>query len=264
MSVSATLRGWGKTAALAAGGFVGDSPLFLADYLLRFLRVALLLSLWKMLLAGRSVGGMSLSAALTYTWLGEVLSEPLACRTELGNALWDGSIATRVLRPGPLLGQFVAEAAGRWVFGFVFFSVPLFLIAPVLEVDIRPAGPLALALFVPGLLLAMTVAISLEALYGAGLVLLEQNLWAFQRVRAALELLLSGRVIPLPLLPWGLGAWFGWLPFAAVAAAPLQIYTGVGNPWRILLAQAIWALILPLAAHLLWTRNRERLVGYGG
>ena len=45
-----------KTAAMAAASFVGDSPLFLIDYLLRFLRVAVLLSLWRMILAGQGAG----------------------------------------------------------------------------------------------------------------------------------------------------------------------------------------------------------------
>lgn len=44
-----TLHKYWKTTAIAAAGYA-DSPLFLMDYLLRFLRVAVLLSIWRTIL----------------------------------------------------------------------------------------------------------------------------------------------------------------------------------------------------------------------
>src|SRR5262249_43831596 len=44
------LRKYGKTAAMSAASFTGDSPLFLLDYLLRFLRVVALLAVWRTIL----------------------------------------------------------------------------------------------------------------------------------------------------------------------------------------------------------------------
>ncbi len=45
-----------------------DDPLFLADNLTRFLRVAVLLSIWRVLFAGKgTVSGMSVDSVLTYT-----------------------------------------------------------------------------------------------------------------------------------------------------------------------------------------------------
>src|SRR5579872_1005903 len=92
-------RGFAKTAQIAALGAAGENLLFLVDYLLRFLRVALLLSLWRLVLARHPVPEMGTAAVLTYTLIAEVFSEPLACRTELDVSLWDGTITTRVLRP---------------------------------------------------------------------------------------------------------------------------------------------------------------------
>ena len=40
-----------KTAQLAAAGFVGDSPLFLLDYLLRVVPVVVLVGLWRTILS---------------------------------------------------------------------------------------------------------------------------------------------------------------------------------------------------------------------
>ena len=38
-------------------------------------------------------------------------------------------------------------------------------------------------------------------------------------------MLMSGALLPLAYYPWGLGEVFAWLPFAAMAWAPLAIYT---------------------------------------
>ncbi len=92
-----------KTATMAASAFAGDSPLFMVDYLLRFLRVAVLLALWRTILAGKGeVSGMTMASVLTYTLVAEVFAEPLSCYTRLEDALWNGTIALRFL---PILGE---------------------------------------------------------------------------------------------------------------------------------------------------------------
>jgi ABC-type uncharacterized transport system permease subunit len=82
-------------------------------------------------------------------------------------------------------------------------------------------------------------------------------------LRGAILGVLSGALLPLAILPWGLGKVFDWLPFASMASAPLRIYTGTGS-WPVLLLQAGWAVVLWLVAAWLWRACRERLVGYGG
>lgn len=254
-----------KTAAMAAAAHAGESPLFLADYLLRFLRVAVLLSLWRVILAGRGpVAGMTLAAVLTYTLIAEVFAEQLAPRAGFEGALWDGSIVTRYLRPLPVTGQFVAEMAGQWAVGLLCCSLPLLLAAPLLGVDPRPAGMVAALLFPFSLLLAIVVGLALDFLFAALMVYLEVSVWLLNQVRAAAGVLLSGAMIPLALLPWGIGDLFGWLPFAAMASAPLRVYTGSGDPLPLLGAQLAWALVLWPLAHWCWRANRERVVSHGG
>lgn len=254
-----------KTAAMAAASHVGDSPLFLLDYLLRFLRVAVLLSLWRMVLGGRGeVSGMTMASVLTYTLVGEVLAEPLAGRTLLEGALWDGSIANRLLRPVGIFRDLAAEACGRWSFGLAAFSLPLLIAAPLLGVNPLPAGAGAAALFVPSLALAVSVGLALDFIFCTLMVALSLNRWALNQLRSAVTVLLTGAMVPLALLPWGIGDVFSWLPFAAMASAPLRIYTGTGEPLALLAMQAAWSLILWPLAHGLWRANRERLVSYGG
>lgn len=259
------LHKYQKTAAMAATGVIGDNSLFLFDYLLRFLRVALLLALWRTLLAGRGpVSGMTLASVLTYTLVAEVFAEPLACRTWLESAFWDGSITTRFLRPIGLFAQFAVEMVGRWMFGFCLFSLPLLLLSPLLGVHPLPASPIAGGLFLLSLTLGVAVGLALEYIFSAIAIGMEWHPYALNSMRAAIGSLLSGALVPLALLPWGLGTALGLLPFAALASAPLRIYTGTGEAWRLIGLQAFWAVVLWPLAHRLWIVNREKMISHGG
>jgi ABC-2 type transport system permease protein len=259
-----------RTAQLAAASYVGDSPLFLLDYLLRIVRVVVLLALWRSIL-GTPTGeralaeaGLSLAAVLTYTVVSEAFSQQLEVRTELDVELWDGAVVVRFLRPASLVGQLAAELLGRWAFGLVGFAIPLFLVAPLLGVDPLPASPVAGALFVASLVLGTTVGLALDFIFAILMAALQISVWVVHSVRTAVGTVLSGALIPLALLPGGLGELFGYLPFAATASAPLRIYTASGPPALLLLSQVSWAVCLWLIAGRLWSANRERLVGYGG
>ena len=254
-----------KTAAMAAAGFIGDSPLFLLDYLIRFLRVAVLLSIWRMILTDRGVvSGMTLASVLTYTLIAEAFAEQLSCRTELDITIWNGSIATRLLHPVNTFGEYAAETFGRWVFRFCTFSLPLLILSPLLGVNPLPPSVLETALFLLSLALAVSVGLALDFIFAALMVSLELNVWATQQVRSAVTILLSGALLPLALLPWGLGRIFEWLPFASMASAPLRIYTGTGEALGLMALQALWCAILWPVAHLLWRTSRERMTSYGG
>lgn len=244
---------------------MGDSPLFLVDYGLRLVRVIVLLSIWRTIFIGRgATGGMTLAAVLTYTLIAEVFAEPLNVRTDLGDALWQGEIAVRFLQPFGIVGQFAADVMGRWLFGLGCFSLPLLLLAPLLGVDQRPASPAAAGWFVASLVLAIAIGLALDFIFTALIVALETSQWAIAYLRRGLTTLLSGAVLPLALLPWGIGGIFAWLPFASTASAPLRLYTGTGSPLNLLPRQAGWAIVLALLARWLWRKHREGLVGFGG
>ena len=207
---------------------------------------------------------MSLAAVLTYTLIAEVFAEQLSPRTTLVIAFWEGTIVLRFLRPMGLVRQFAAEMAGGWAVHFALFSIPLLAIAPLLGVDPRPASPTAGALFVVSLGLAILVGVALDLLFSTATVAFGQNPWVADYIRVALATLLSGALLPLAYYPWGLAELFSWLPFAAMAWAPLAIFTGTGDPSPRLVSQVVWIVILwPLVGRI-WQANREKVVGYGG
>jgi ABC-2 type transport system permease protein len=259
------LHKYGKTAAISAASLVGDSKLFLIDYLLRLLRVGLLLSIWRTLFAGRAaVGGMTLPVVLTYSLVAEAFGEPLNARTDLPDYFWNGTITTRFLRPMSLFGQFGAEACGKWAMGFCLFSLPLLLLAPLMGVTPLPASAASGLYFAISLVLAVSVGMALEASFVAVGIWSQMPVWAIDRARSALNALLSGALIPLALLPFHLGAAFEWLPFASMASAPMRLYTGTGDPLQMIGLQLAWCAALWPLAYRLWDASRERMVSYGG
>jgi ABC-2 type transport system permease protein len=259
------LRRYGKTASLAAWSAMGEGKLFLLDYLLRLLRVVVLLAIWRTVLpAHGAVSGMTLGAVLTYTVISEAFAEQLACRTNIGTELWEGSLTMRMLMPLTMVEHYAADMWGRWLVGLGLFTLPLLLCAPLLGVSPLPASPLAGVLFVLSLALAITIGLAVEFFFLGLTFALGQAVWVIARMRVAVVTLLSGALLPLALLPWGLGGVVAWLPFAAMVSAPLQIYTGTGNVTWLLLAQAGWAIVLWPLTLWLWRANREKLVGYGG
>jgi ABC-type uncharacterized transport system permease subunit len=258
------LRPYWATAALSATSIAAESPLFLADYVLRFVRVAVLLTLWHTILRGRGeVSGMTLAAVLTYTLVAQAFADQLDPRSGISESMWNGSFQNHFTRPMGIVGQFAAEMSGHWSIGLVIFAVPLLLCAPLMGVDPRPVSPANGFLFMASLALGVSVGLALDFFFGALTVMLDIGEWVIESLRRAAATLLSGALLPLALLPWGLGDIFNWLPFAAVASAPLRIYTGTGDPLRLMATQALWSLLLWPLTQYLWRANRERLAGYG-
>ncbi|HUR50012.1 MAG TPA: ABC-2 family transporter protein [Acidimicrobiales bacterium] len=261
----ASFRQYRATAALAGSLGFGENALVLFGYVLRILQVLLLLSLWRALFADRGeVGGLQLSDVLTYTLLSTAFAAQLDARTNLDQAIWEGTVVRRLLRPVPLFGDFVAEMSGRWLFGLLSFTAPLLLLAPLLGVSVLPRSLEAGAFFVVSLLLAIAVGTALDFLFGSLIVWLDQSLWAVYYARLGVVVVLSGALVPLPLLPWGIGTVLSWLPFASMASAPLLIFLGQGDPLPLLAGQAFWAVFLWWAAVRVWRLSLPRMVAYGG
>ena len=201
------LHKYGKTIAIVATQSLNDALWgLMGDFALRLFHVAILLSLWRTVMAGQGVvAGMSLDAVLTYTMIAAIFADQLSGRTRIDDDLWSGNIANRFLRPMGIYGQMLAEMVGGWIPGLLFFALPLFLIAPLLGVDPFPATWTAGLWFLLSLTLGVAVGTALDLFFAACMVFLEHSVYALQRIRTTLTLLLSGRLVPLALLPWGLG-----------------------------------------------------------
>jgi len=250
---------------MAATATFGDDPLFMLGHGISILRTVVLFSIWRMIGARHGmVGDMTLSEVLTYTLISYVFAGFLSFRTNFAGELWNSAIVTRFLRPMPVFPQYVAEALATWGVGFLLFRLPLLLLAPLLGVNPLPPHLVAVPWFLLSLLLAVAVGAALDLFFGSLVVALGQGDYAVNSLRMALTVLFSGAVIPLAVMPWGLDRVFGWLPFAAMASAPLRIYTETGPPLPLLAMQLGWCIVLWPLALWVWRSQRERLVTYGG
>lgn len=256
---------WKTMSVVATDSLHDQGFVLIGNYTLRLLRVVFLMSLWHTLLPGEGdVSGMTRDAVLTYTLIAEIFSGFMSVRTGLDSALWRGDIANRLLRPVGIYSQFIAEMLGGRIPDFILFSLPLFFMAPLFGINPLPANPTLGGLFILSLFLGILIGVAFDFIFASLLVFLEQSVYALMQIRDAVSVLLSGAIIPLALLPWGLGDVLTWLPFASVASAPLRIYTNTGDPVFLLSLQIAWAIVLWPIAHALWNFNRERLVSHGG
>ncbi|HEU5315414.1 MAG TPA: ABC-2 family transporter protein [Chloroflexota bacterium] len=265
----AATRKYLKTAEMAFSAFFSDGPLVLLDYLMRLLRVMILLALWRLVLDSRGAGatddpGLSLGALLTYTLIAQVFAPQLDVTTRIEDAMWEGTLTGRFLQPMGLVANFTSELLGTWAMVFLTFSAPLLLLAPALGVDPRPASPLHGLLFVASLALAATLGVAVDFIFCGIAGAIGQNIWLIKYVRTGLMTILSGVLLPLQFLPWGLGDVFAWLPFASMASAPLRVYTGTGDAAWLIPLQAAWCVALWPVASWIWSANRERLAFHGG
>lgn len=261
----AAWRGYWSTAMLAAGNPLSDGAWVLIDYLVRVMRVVLLVSIWRTVMpAVGEVGGMTLGSVLTYTLVAAAFGPLLDVRTTLSWTIWNGSVVSRWLQPIGMPGLYASEQIGEWAFGLAVFALPLYLLAPLLGVDPLPASAVHGALFVLSLALGVTVGLALDFLFGALMLFMNETLWGIEQLRNATLILLSGALLPLQLYPWGIGDVFAWLPFAAMGSAPLRVYTGTGDPAALIASQGAWAIVLWVAATWAWRSGRERMASMGG
>jgi ABC-2 type transport system permease protein len=259
------VRGHLATVRVAAFGPLADGLWILGALLPQFVRVLILLAVWRTLIPpGAEVAGYHIGTVLTYSLFGAVFAVQLDVRTPVAEALWTGAIANRFTWPMPVATQYAAEMIGEWTSHIVLVSIPLLLLAPALGVDARPASAADLLLFLISLGLAIVVGLAIDMAYAVLTVGVDLGPRSFQAVRAVLQSVCSGAWIPLALLPFHLGGVFRWLPFASAASAPLVIYTGAGDPLPLILTQLAWALVLGLAVCLAWRSIRERMALYGG
>lgn len=254
-----------RTAAMEASGSAGEDAYFIVRFVFRILRVIVLLSVWRAIFAAKPLGlEQSMAMILTYTLVAEIFAEQLSPRTNIEWQMFDGGIAMNYLQPMGLALQFAARMVGHWMLGLVLVSLPLLLLAPILGVNVLPTNTFAVAFFLLSLTLSAVVGVALDFVFAALIVFIQGSAYVIGLVRVAVATLLSGAVLPLSVLPYGLGEVFQWLPFASTASAPLRIYTGDGQPMVLIAVQVIWAVVLWLLANWLWRTNRERFVSYGG
>jgi ABC-2 type transport system permease protein len=261
------VKAYGKLIQLeATSPMSGGILYFLSGYVVRFIRTLLLLSIWRVVLSQTSTTTPGqLDEVLRYTLLAAIFWQQIDVETTASLTFWEGTASSRYLRPLSIFGQYISETIGKWIPGLLFFSVPVLLLSPVLGIDMWPSSAATLCLFIISLFAGILSGFAMDFILTGVMMYLGNANYIAAQIRAAITMFLSGALIPLYLLPFGIGNVLEWLPFATMASAPLSIYTGTAeNVTWIILLQLGWCIILWIVAAYIWKKNRQKLVIFGG
>lgn len=227
---------------------------------------------------GASAAGapMSLSQAITYTWLAQGLLAllPWLGDPEVAQAVRTGSVAYDRLRPVDPYALWFARSAG-WIAARVLPRMALMaafagLVLPLAGLGDwawqAPAGIVAGLAFAASAMLALLLSTSFVMLLNiaAASALNERGINA---LAAPTVIVFSGNLLPLVLLP---DAWQQWLllqPLAGVMDIPARIYFGQLAGAQALVGlglQAAWILLLVAIGHAAMVRTMRQLQVQGG
>jgi len=258
-----TINKYIVTAATAMRGQTNGGIIYMfPNILVNLMYLFPLMFLWRVL-AGEGVGldvGMTLMQLLTYTYINTLLSEMLVVRTMASSWSYEGQLISLYGRPFSVFGQLIAQTVGGWIPMLLIFSLPMLMIAPLFGVTVIPAS----LWFIPSLLLCISLGFAIDFIFACVTIRFRGMAWLSYSIRMAIVSLFSGTVIPFRILPFGLTRVFELQPFGSLGGAPLSLFVGAADPFRIIGIQMMWNIILWPVALIWFAKSKEMQVSYGG
>ncbi|HEY0988765.1 MAG TPA: ABC-2 family transporter protein [Kofleriaceae bacterium] len=254
-------------------------------------RAAALAGLWTQLVFGMvlimiyegfyrsstaDVQPMAFPQVASYVWLGQALLAmlPWNIDRELHAMVRSGAVAYELCRPVDLYGLWYARAVAHRTAPTVLRAVPMVVFAtvvlPLVGLDEwRLEPPVSLAAgagFALALVCALALACAISTLVNITMLWTIQNDGVLIIVTSVVSLL-SGLLVPLPLLPDWAQPVLRWLPFAGVLDLPYRIYNGhiAADGLALVLARQLgWTLAIVALGRRWLGRGMRRLVVQGG
>ena len=226
--------------------------------------------------SGAATPPMTLRQTIDYIWLAQAFFRllPWAVDPEVTRMVRTGDVLYERLRPVDAHTFWYARAVALRTASPLLRAIPMILITAVLFPLIGlsewalspPAGMSAAFLFASSMVLvvALTAAISTILDIVTVATLSDRGV---NTVIGPIVIVLSGNLVPLPLLPDWLQPLLALQPFAGLVDTPFRIYSGhlAGAAALVALArQAVWTLILIALGRLLMTRVMARVQVQGG
>jgi ABC-2 type transport system permease protein len=193
---------------------------------------------------------------LTGTWVAWQLNEELR----------SGALALRLLRPiHPFVALMVSHAAAIPLRGVVAIPITIILLISTGGASLSHA-PLHLLLLVPSLAMAWIITFALMFAIGCLAFFLTRAI-AILDIYFGVFAVLSGYLLPLPLMPRWLAEVAAWSPFRAMLSAPVELMTRAGlsdgDAAGLVLGQLAWTAATVALALGLWRRGLRRFEGVG-
>jgi ABC-2 type transport system permease protein len=232
----------------------------LPEVFIRGITLLALINLWKAAMQSASDLEIGISQMLSYTYASAILSDMLVVKTQASGWLSEGVLLRLYTRPLALLSQLVAETIGGWAASLALFSLPMALAAPLFGISLKPASPF----FFVSLILCVSLGFAVDALFSCLSIKLGHMNWLVGRIRQAIAALLSGSVVPIKMLPFGMGEYMRFQPFASLGGATLSIFVASSDTAQTIMLQIAWNLIIWPIALLALKKSQEGIVSYGG
>lgn len=211
---------------------------------------------------------LSYPDAITYLWLGQAFLAmfPWNVETDIRALIRSGNVAYELLRPLDLYTFWFCRVLAYRTAPVVLRAGPMFIVAGLLFGMKLPPTWESLGLWIVSMLGMLALSCAITTLLTLSL------LWTISgdgivRIAPGLVTLLSGMLIPIPLMPkWAQPVLYA-LPFRGVCDTPFRIYSGNMPPVEAIPAivqQFVWAVVLIAAGRLALARGLRRLVVQGG
>jgi len=211
---------------------------------------------------GGDVAGYSVVAITWYVVTTEASTVSLHQRmiSDIGRDIGSGAIAVELLRPVSVLGVRISAELGRALPRLALCAATGAVLAVVTAG--APPRPVALALAVPSLVLAVACNIVLQHAFAAVAFWIRDagSAWFLYQ---KLVFVLGGMLIPLEALPDWLERIAFLLPFWAMSYAPARLASGHLEP-GLLLGQVGWLAVLLWSAVAMFRAGERRLQVVGG
>jgi ABC-2 type transport system permease protein len=256
-------RGYGRYAAYPGATYAG----LFTNVVFGFLIAYILLAVYE---RATVIGGYDVRDAIAYVWLSQGLLTVVgifgAGWFELARRVQTGDIATDLQRPLDVQRTELVQDLGRAGYQVLWRALPQFGL-----------GVLLFEITIPGeagrwLVFALSVVLAVLVSFGVRFLTNLTSFWLLDYrgpvlLAIAVNLILSGAVMPLAFFP----AWFDTAarltPFASLLQAPIDVYVGApvaGSTLLVLALQAFWALALFGAGRLVLAAGTRKLVVQGG
>lgn len=211
----------------------------------------------------------------SYVWLGQALFSmfPWNADAEIRKMIRTGAVAYELCRPVDLYAMWFARALAWRTAPTLLRALPMVVFAmfvlPALGQDewrlAIPDAARGLA-FLASLACALALACALSTLIHVTM------LWTISpegvvMLAGTAVSLLSGLIIPLPLMPDWAQHVLPWLPFAGLGDHPFRIYGGsipLGDVPLVIARQLGWTLVLVALGRAMLARAIQRIVVQGG
>ncbi len=229
------------------------------------LRVAIFSAFYKTTSTQQPI---NLADTITYLWLTQALLLLTATYSDadIRTQIRSGAVAYELLRPLDLYALWYTRAIAAKTAPLILRAVPIFVVAGLFLGLKPPPSVLSGVTWMAATLLAILLSAAVSLLVTIS------YLWTISgdgmnRLMPALVFLLSGSLIPLPLMPNAIQGLLNFLPFRGLIDTPFRLYLGhiPSNQAGFALAhQAVWILVCLWIGRRLLAIGTRRLVIQGG